>query len=118
MDDQLRELKTEQVLGQSVSEDIRQVEKEIANSKLTYDFVCGKPIPLDDFILLKQTGEYYSMLEEFERAVNELKSNEVNQVQRLCKQVDHMKKSVDKEVTKETKSVVSHNNENQSAGKS
>ena len=66
------DLKSEQILGRSVSEDIRQeLEKEIANAKLADDFVCD--IPIDDFILLKQTGDC-SMLKELERAVNELKN--------------------------------------------
>ena len=105
------DLKSEQILGRSISEDIRQeLEKEIANAKLADDFVRDKPI--DDFILLKQTGEYCSMLKELERAVNELKSDEANQVQRLCKQVDHMKKCQDRDVLKQTKRVV-----NQSTGK-
>ena len=105
------DLKSEQILGRSISEDIRQeLEKEIANAKLADDFVRDKPI--DDFILLKQTGEYCSMLKELERAVNELKSDEANQVQRLCKQVDHMKKCQDRDVLKQTKRV-----RNQSNGK-
>ena len=59
------DLKSEQILGRSISEDIRQeLEKEIANAKLADDFVRDKPI--DDFILLKQTGEYCSMLKELE----------------------------------------------------
>ena len=63
---QLRQLETEQVLGRSVSEDIRQeLEKEMANSKLTYDLVCEKPID-SDFILVKQTSEHCRIsLEEF-----------------------------------------------------
>ena len=103
------DLKSEQILGRSISEDIRkELEKEIANAKLADDFVRDKPI--DDFILLKQTGEYCSMLKELERAVNELKSDEANQVQRLCKQVDHMKKCQDRDVLKQTKRVVNQSN--------
>ena len=109
--EQVQKLETEQVLGQSISEDIiQELEKEIANAKLADDSVRDKPI--DDFILLKQTGEYCSMLKELERAVDELKSDEANQVQRLCKQVDHMKKCQDRDVLKQTKMVVNQSNGN------
>ena len=109
--EQVQKLETEQVLGQSISEDIiQELEKEIANAKLADDSVRDKPI--DDFILLKQTGEYCSMLKELERAVDELKSDEANQVQRPCKQVDHMKKCQDSDVLKQTKRVVNQSNGN------
>ena len=109
--EQVLKLETEQVLGQSISEDIiQELEKEIANAKLADDSVRDKPI--GDFILLKQTGEYCSMLKELERAVDELKSDEANQVQRLCKQVDHMKKCQDRHVLKQTKRVVNQSNGN------
>ena len=109
--EQVQKLETEQVLGQSISEDIiQELEKEIADAKLADDLVRDKP--LDDLTLLKQTGEYCSMLKELERAVNELKSDEANQVQRLCKQVDHMKKCQDRDVLKQTKRVVNQSNGN------
>ena len=103
--EQVRKLETEQVLGQTISacsEDIiQELEKEVANSKLAYDFVHDKPI--GDLILLKQIGEYCSILKEFERAMKELESDEVNQVQRLCEQIDHMKKCADKRSVTKTK---------------
>ena len=41
-----------------------------------------------------------------------LKSDEANQVQRLCKQIDHMKKCQDRDVLKQTKRVVNQSNGN------